>query len=270
MTADIEQTPAELQTHLGEQLSFLKASAAGFDGGFEGEAKRLAQAMRVLLHERPPSSRAVLAQLGLLDSRKFFDSARPNLPGNGMSYDGLLVTGMFKEGARYFPLLDDHQMGPGEWIPFEKWWRGVVFVDSMRREMTRRDLVLSVCDKDGGAHVDPKVTGAYADLSRRNSLGWETGTSEEMRPMPPPHLPATRQVAHEVLKSLVPNYTCHGPKVEPLMWMASAMAFDEIPRVLPGWMTGTGTIVRPSARGVARNEPCMCGSGQKFKRCCGR
>ncbi len=36
-----------------------------------------------------------------------------------------------------------------------------------------------------------------------------------------------------------------------------------------GRMVGAGTYIRPVPK-VGRNEPCSCGSGKKYKKCCGR
>ena len=47
----IDQSLHELINHLKEQILFLKASASAFDEGFDGEAKRLAVTVRVLLHD---------------------------------------------------------------------------------------------------------------------------------------------------------------------------------------------------------------------------
>jgi hypothetical protein len=45
------QSVAELKEQLSDQMGFLLASAEAFDGGDVSEAKRLAVALRVLLHE---------------------------------------------------------------------------------------------------------------------------------------------------------------------------------------------------------------------------
>jgi SEC-C motif-containing protein len=36
------------------------------------------------------------------------------------------------------------------------------------------------------------------------------------------------------------------------------------------WVYHSGEIKRAALPGVGRNAPCPCGSGKKFKRCCGR
>jgi hypothetical protein len=87
---------------------------------------------------------------------------------------------------------------------FAQWWAATVFVDRAQRRMSRADVVLSVANKDGGAHVDASLPGDYASLSRGNSLGW----TADGKPLPGrPELIAIRQIAHEVLKTLVPGYS---------------------------------------------------------------
>ncbi len=46
---------------------------------------------------------------------------------------------------------------------------------------------------------------------------------------------------------------------------------DALPRAVPAGYAAdaTGTVTRSEAK-VGRNEPCPCGSGKKFKRCCAR
>jgi hypothetical protein len=39
---------------------------------------------------------------------------------------------------------------------------------------------------------------------------------------------------------------------------------------MENWSTGPERIPGPAPRPVGRNEPCPCGSGKKFKQCCGR
>jgi hypothetical protein len=93
-------SPAELQTHLDEQLGFLERSSAAFDEGYEDEAKRLAVTLRVLLHETT-QSHSLLRQLGLLPDT-FLDTA-PNL----MTHGGLVFVAMGPPKTRYVAMLDE-------------------------------------------------------------------------------------------------------------------------------------------------------------------
>lgn len=267
MPSDVPQSEAELAAHLEEQLQFLEFSADAYDRGFEGEAKRLAVALRVLFHHYR-TSKALLAQLGRLEATRFFDSAFPDLPGNTLTYAGLLVTAHTKQGAKYLPMLDDQQIGPGEWIPFQRWWNGIVFVDNSRRRISRKDLVLSVADQDGGAHVDPGLNATYAALSRSNSIGWSVVKGGKEEPMGPPHLAALRQITHESIKSLRPDYTKKNQPLDALMYSAGAAVFDSAPGplVLPAFMSPQHHLV---TKQPSKNAPCPCGSGKNYKRCHG-
>ncbi len=132
MSKRIPQTIHELEAHLKEQTNFLLASADSYDRGFQGEAKRLASTIRLLVHDHG-SNKALLEQLDRLNSTLFYDSGLPNTPGNLLTYSGLVVSAHTKMGAEYLPMLDDHQIGPGEWLPFAPWWETTIFVDNKRR-----------------------------------------------------------------------------------------------------------------------------------------
>ncbi len=198
-----ELSKADLEQHLTEQLGFLKASADAFDAGFEGEAKRLAVPLRVLLHDSK-NSKSLLGLLGRKDAFFFNTSPPPNRM-NRVSHSGLIAMAIGGSGTRYIAPLDDVPPPLIRKTIFDKWWTEAVFVDINRNSLSRRDLVLTSANQDGGAHVDPKLDKVYAEL-KRNSLGWVAHESGTARPMEGPERAAIRQVAHEVLKTLVPDY----------------------------------------------------------------
>ena len=59
------QTRDELLDHLKDQIAFMKQSTNSYDNGWEDEAKRLAVAIRLLLHDTPKST----SLLTLLDKK---------------------------------------------------------------------------------------------------------------------------------------------------------------------------------------------------------
>ena len=65
-----QQTSEELLAHLWDQIKFLVASSKSYDQGFEGEAKRLAVAIRVLMHDTTQSN-ALLTQLGKIKGNAY-------------------------------------------------------------------------------------------------------------------------------------------------------------------------------------------------------
>lgn len=196
----------QLREHLKEQFSFLEVSAESFDSGYTAEAKRLAVTIRILLHDSG-RSHSILGQLNMKD-RTFFDTSSEFDPRNLVTHSGLVLMRPGPNGMEFAAKLDAARIQ--QWTPFLTWWEAVVFVDQDRRPLSRKQLILTAANKDGGAHVDPKLEEVYAELSRANSLGWMTGSDEAPRPMNPPERPAIRQIAHEVLKTLKPGYAKGG------------------------------------------------------------
>jgi hypothetical protein len=257
------QSTEELESHLREHLQFLKSSADAYDGGFEGEAKRIAVSIRVLVHDTG-RSRSLLGQL----SRKehdFVDSAFPLVPHNKSTHSGLVVTSMVPGiGAKYVAFLDKPPHGQVRSVNFDSWWSAPVFIDSSGRTMNRKDLILTVANQDGGAHVDSALDATYADLSRNNSLGWVYSDSNKSAPEPlsGPERAALRQICHEILKTLVPGYA------KDPVYPAEGVVFGGMVLLQEGPIHPKP---QKQSRGtkVGRNERCPCGSGLKYKRCCG-
>lgn len=212
MSAKITITNDELEVHLKEQLSFLELSSDAFDNGHDGEAKRLAVTIRVLVHDTN-ASRSLLGQLGRLQSQKFVDTAFPQVPGTFGTYSGLLSISTAGATAKYTPHLD-HTLSTTQKIPFTEWWeKQPVFIDGSKRKISRKDLVLTAANQDGGAHIDPALNETYAELAKKNSLEWFSGAIDEsLSPIPAPERAAIRQIAHEILKTLKPGYAKNNPQ----------------------------------------------------------
>lgn len=203
----IQQTEDELLGHLADQIRFLISSSNSYDNGFLGEAKRLAGVVRILLHDTK-SSTSLLTQLGKKDIG-FYDTASDYDPRNVLTHWGLLIirltTGI---GAEYVAPLDNlppSRVREGK-ASFNEWWNKIVFKDSTGNIFTRWDLIKTLANKEGGAHVDPNLNEAYVNLSKYNSLGWKSmagrGGIKIETEMGNPVLPSMRQIAHEVIKTL--------------------------------------------------------------------
>jgi hypothetical protein len=93
-------------------------------------------------------------------------------------------------------------------LAFSDWWNGFALristqnPGSVTRDFTRRSLVLTVANPDGGAHIDPELDSVYFALSRESALGDVSvgGKHVEWDSNPVPC--AIRQVAHELLLTL--------------------------------------------------------------------
>jgi hypothetical protein len=198
----------ELINHLKDQINFLIASAISYDNGFEGEAKRLATVIRVLVHDTT-NSNALLTQLNKMNIL-FYDSAAPfhpdNLiPSNSLTMNRLSINAGGNAEANYIAPLEylSPARNKDKKVGFNRWWNcNIVIKDNKGNLFPRKKLVLTIADKEGGAHVDPKLDQAYANLTRFNSLAWKVYTKGEIKDMGNPVPPSIRQIAHEVLKTL--------------------------------------------------------------------
>ena len=153
-------------------------------------------------------SKSLLTQLGK-KGIGFYDTAIDYDPNNLAPHMGLIMMRIStKSGVGYIAPLDN--LSPSrikkEKVSFDEYWNKIVFRDSADNMFTRGELLLTLANKEGGAHVDPKLDDAYANLSRFNSLGWKSVVSKggvrTETEMGNPVLPSVRQIAHEVVKTL--------------------------------------------------------------------
>jgi hypothetical protein len=79
----------------------------------------------------------------------------------------------------------------------------IVFDDRNGNTMTRKQLVLVLANKEGGAHVDSKLSPTYEAIAKKNALGWFVPTPNgEVSFSGRIELLGMRQVAHEILMTL--------------------------------------------------------------------
>jgi hypothetical protein len=195
-------------------------------------------------------SESLLHQLGL-KNQKFLSTAIPHEPNNLLTHGGLVPIAMGPAG-KYVAMLDDVPFTKK--LDFKDWWDEIIFVDSQSRKLSRKELVLTVSNQDGGAHVDSAIDRTYRDLAKDNSLNWIEENGGARKPLGNPVEAAVRQIAHEMLRTLLPDYRCEPPKALGVIFAGASMIEAQ-----PGGMPKVG-----------RNKPCPCGSGQKYKKCHGK
>lgn len=192
----------DFRKHLRRQLDFLGRSAAAYDAGHADEAVRIATTIRILIHNTQ-SSTSLLKHLNAT-TISLMSSCRGAVP-NAFLYMGLgMQSAQIDNGVvntLYTPLFD----GPvRNFVPVSKWWDMIVFVLNQTTRLTRKTIVLSAANKDGGAHVDKSLTPEYEALARDGSVGFVAFESGGMRienPFTQAHFGAIRQMAHELLNS---------------------------------------------------------------------
>lgn len=203
------KTPSDLKAELLEQIEFMRDSCRNYDSGKVAEGKRIALAMRILLHDKGRNTRALLSQLSIKESLSYcsFGDVCHN-PERMILCNALSMN--FSAGAA--PSLAPNLWPPPNRLKFIDWWNGIQ-LKTHAVSLTRSDIVLSVADTDGGAHVDPDLRGGYATLAKENGIGWITDghgmqyvNSEEIgaagHPIDGKHeLMFIRQIAHELLST---------------------------------------------------------------------
>lgn len=192
----------DYRDHLRRQIDFLQRSADAFDAGYIHEAVRIATTIRVLIHNTA-SSVSLLKHLNAMTISLLSSCDAPSQ--NALQYIGLAVQQLKNDGstikATYAPLLD----GPVKiYVPVSKWWDMIVYVLHPGVRLSRRKIILTAANKDGGAHVDSKLTPEYEALARPGSVGYfmsSVGGTTNVRPLTDAHYVAVRQMAYELLNS---------------------------------------------------------------------
>jgi hypothetical protein len=192
-------TAADFRAHLQKQLGFLQRSCESYDAEFQDEAIRIATTIRVLIHDTKNST-SLLKHLNATTINLLSTAEEPSM--QTVIYIGL---GMMRTGpgkAEYFPQLGD---GPpiNALVPVSKWWGQVVMVLNSVR-ISRRDIVLAAANKDGGTHVDSKLSAEYAALAKDGAVGffvYQTEGSRTSAQIQNAHLVSLRQLGYELLHS---------------------------------------------------------------------
>lgn len=190
----------DFQEILLEHVQFLRSSCASFDVGFDGEAKRMAVSVRVLLHDTA-NSHSLFSQMGL-KGIDFYNTAFELSPTNLIPHHGLIGIIMKDDGANYAAYLDNIPPEFIRWTKFSDWWNEIIFDNLKGSQLTRRDIVLGLANKEGGAHVDQKLNSAYETITR-NSQFWTFESADGSKPLEGRMERVTmRQISHEILRTI--------------------------------------------------------------------
>jgi hypothetical protein len=177
----------------------LERSCASYDAGHKDEAIRIATTIRVLVH----NTKASISLLKHLNATTInLLSTTPEPSAQTISFVGL---GMMRVGggkSEFFPQLGD---GPpvNQLVPISKWWDQIVMVLNSQR-ISRRDIVLAAANKDGGAHVDSKLSSEYEALAKDGAVGsfvYQTQGQRVEAPIQDAHLVSLKQLRYELLHS---------------------------------------------------------------------
>ena len=189
----------DFNAHLEKQLGFLDRSCQSYDAGFSDEAIRIATVIRVIIHQTCAST-SLLKHLNATTINLLSTTFEPSP--QTVLFVGMGMMRIGGDKSEYYPQLGE---GPiNELIPVSKWWNQVVIVLDNKHRISRKKIVLAAANKDGGAHVDSKLTAEYAALSKDGAVGTfvrESKTTLDENPIESAHLVSLRQMGYELLHS---------------------------------------------------------------------
>ncbi len=196
----------DFKKHLERQIGFLRRSCEGYDAGHTDESVRIATITRILVHDTRNCT-SLLKHLGGLNIRLASTVSVSHIPPSRIAMlSGMgrltLTTGPTAAGGKWKPSISSDSIKTQLSVP--EWWNQIVYILGTAR-CTRKDLVLAAADKDGGAHVDAKLTADYETLMTSGERGFfhypTTGETGNFMPIMDAHLVYLRQIGHELLSS---------------------------------------------------------------------
>jgi hypothetical protein len=203
-----------LENKYEEYLSLLEILCGHFDNnGEEILALPISTSIRVLVHDTSCST-SLLKHL----NRKCIKFLSTNSKSeNSKIHLGLVrrINVGVKNGAggeaKYWPLCNETYFPMPEYrtlIEFNTWWSEEKIFVSSESSLTRKDLILAVANKDGGAHFDTNIQKKYDDFRHSWSggstlVGISSGKKRGYDNIPT--YPAIRQIGYELLATLRPT-----------------------------------------------------------------
>lgn len=157
----------DLNEHLFTQLTLLKKACNDFDSGFDISAIQMSSILRILLKD------SLFEKLNILNSIKYLSTVNQYLPTNLVSYFGLGYISASNENGKYMPDLEFfNESSNDKLLDFDDWWNEIVLSNN-KESFSRRDIILGISDKEGGAHVDSRISYGQRTMTKENGLGWK-------------------------------------------------------------------------------------------------
>ena len=194
----------DFKESLRRQLGFVERSCQAFDAGFHDEAIRIAQCIRVMMHDTKTQT-SVLTHLNaktstLLSTCLDMAAKVRQFGGQALHFNGMGQVVLGPDGPRYYPKLGGSGMFDHA-LPVDEWLKETVFILDPKSWVSRGEVVLNAADKDGGAHVDAKLTPHYERLMDSSDLGIFVDKYGSETPITGHHYVALRQIGYELQNS---------------------------------------------------------------------
>lgn len=239
--SSIRRSPQNTLEALKTQTGFLHKSIQAFDGGDYNEALRLSTALRIILSSKGRQE-SLLDQLGFEDML-FLNTCRENNPQNFAPWIGLVSMAAGGDKAMLIPNgmrppMEDEMtpssgpmnvsfevdtgdgsepfvsapmttpeieesFGQDSYVDFDYWWNAIVVDNKHGIYLSRRDVTLLLCDKDGGAHIDKEIPQVYERMQSDPYFFFKVSVNSEHVPYVfPPAYAVVRAIAGETVGSI--------------------------------------------------------------------
>ncbi len=179
---------AELQQKLDASILYIKDQlkrAQGLDLTDplrEEYAISLAAKLRVLLNDEN-NNVSLLHRLGIKNKLRFQAikeySILTKSPAN-MLFSSLL-TSLCTINEELFCKVNDFDPAEDLMYTFDAWWNEIIIDSKFQHlsQISRRDVILTLTDKEGGAHVDPNYDDAHYQARGYKGVVYKTSNGEE-------------------------------------------------------------------------------------------
>lgn len=193
------RTEEQIKEAFSEQMMALRASAKAFDEGAKWEAKRLATVIHILVHDAGRTT-SLLTQMGLKSNLQFVSTATPIVEDNLIADMPLVWMRMGDSVCEYVPSFVVKPKSNLRAVSFTTWIEEPAYRAVNQLPLSRKNLILSLRDQDGGAHFDQSLGDpAYRSVATENSAGWVFRSIDGQDRIPiGPHLASMRQIAWEM------------------------------------------------------------------------
>lgn len=189
------------------RLESLRLFNKNYDDGQEFVAIDIATIIRALCKDTK-NTQSLLSQAGL-KSKIIFQMyvGIQTFETNILTSHPLCTMRMRAGQGAFMPLLEDVKEigGVSYQVKFNQWWDQIVIKDSFKNKFSRKDLVETVCDKEGGAHYDSELKQKDHNLFYENSIAWTVISSTD--PVAKPfnnkvHLASIRHISYELVSAI--------------------------------------------------------------------
>lgn len=232
-----KKTEQDYLDELYEQFDLLIDYCKQFDEGKLNYTKPMATLLRVLIHDGSGGSRSLFTLLKRKAEMKFCSTSQLYNNHDDILYLVTLITPVqkpiFQNGQIirseliFVPNLN-RNTNPKLWVTFDEWNKSPIYIHNKENDdglimldqkpgskliVSRSDIITYFANKDGGAHVDPKVNMNMYSLSKSlSSMAYEDKKDPQTYKLGEKYagaIPyqnslhaALRQIAHEMISTI--------------------------------------------------------------------